>query len=450
MLLDEGPSSPPYTLEAHEHEWSLHTNDSPPQTPTEGDHLPRLAPVAPIALAQPLGVDNPLLWNSTNAYCFGGNLLAVSLGRRFWGLRHPAYGAHGEVHGYVRLGKKLTHATKVTVSLIGKVDITATIRGARAATNMNELTIVKETLVLPNPNAGAAKPGEPAFYPTDFCFGFNLRFPEQIRTPGGCQTPPPPTYMAWSPGMTCEVSYFVKVDVVRKGMRRHEERKIPVHYLPKSWPTHAPPRELAAAGMSALKTVKLRHMWPEGVCATLAAKSDVPLILVSIPAGSSISAGHTLLIRVTIHAPCSSALPKILADGISVRLTRRTKLHLNGQIGMMREIVLGTGTALDVDLAREGYASVQLAVPVGENGREQSWGVPGMLEVLYHLRVSVQAPKEAGASAFLPVYAHDERVHVATEPYGTRQRELLSLGGASAPALGMVDRRLDRGNSVAW
>ena len=44
----------------------------------------------------------------------------------------------------------------------------------------------------------------------------------------------------------------------------------------------------------------------------------------------------------------------------------------------------------------------------------------------------------------------DERVHVATEPYGTRQRELLSLGGASAPALGMVDRRLDRGNSVAW
>ena len=90
------------------------------------------------------------------------------------------------------------------------------------------------------------------------------------------------------------------------------------------------------------------------------------------------------------------------------------------------------------------------AVPVGENGREQSWGVPGMLEVLYHLRVSVQAPKEAGAGAFLPVYAHDERVHVATEPYGTRQRELLSLGGASAPALGMVDRRLDRGNSVAW
>ena len=117
MLLDEGPSSPPYTPEAHEHEWSLHAHSSSPQTPIETTHLPRLAPVAPTPLAQPLGADNPLLWNPTNAYCFGGDMLAVSLGRRFWGLRHPAYGAHGEVNGYVRLGKKLTHAMKVTVSV---------------------------------------------------------------------------------------------------------------------------------------------------------------------------------------------------------------------------------------------------------------------------------------------------------------------------------------------
>ena len=88
---------------------------------------------------------------------------------------------------------------------------------------MDQFTIVKETVQLPNPNAGTAQPGESAFYPTDYCFGFNLRFPEHFKTPKGVQASLPPTYTSWSPGMTCEVSYFIKVDVVRKGLRRHEE-----------------------------------------------------------------------------------------------------------------------------------------------------------------------------------------------------------------------------------
>ena len=52
----------------------------------------------------------------------------------------------------------------------------------------------------------------------------------------------------------------------------------------------------------------------------------------------------------------------------------------------------------------------------------------------------------------MPTYEHTSRVLVASEPWGTRERELLEFGTASSPAIGMADARLDQrpASSVAW
>jgi hypothetical protein len=80
---------------------------------------------------------------------------------------------------------------------------------------MSEAKVVSEMVVLPNPSQDPC-----GFYPADHLYHFTIAFPATCIQN---QDPPPPTYSTWSPGMTCEVHYTLKVDVCRKGFRRHEE-----------------------------------------------------------------------------------------------------------------------------------------------------------------------------------------------------------------------------------
>ena len=50
------------------------------------------------------------------------------------------------------------------------------------------------------------------------------------------------------------------------------------------------------------------------------------------------------------------------------------------------------------------------------------------------------------------MYSHASRVLVASEPWGTRERELLEFGAVSSPAIGMANPRLEPRpvSSVAW
>jgi hypothetical protein len=222
-LLQGGPSSPPYSEEPNEHERALATPSAHPAPPT------RL-----------LSYDSEELWSSSHSYCYTGSMLSVTLGQRLWGIRLPAFGSQAEVQGAIRLGAKCSHTYQLSVSvcrfhpasmlaaprqpanlrflsllllsqLVGKLTVTASIRGA--ASNMFDVKIINETIDLPNPSSGE-------FYPTDHLYHFSLAFPKRVLQ---CDAPPPPTHTTWSPGMSCEVAYTLRVDAYRKGLRRHEQ-----------------------------------------------------------------------------------------------------------------------------------------------------------------------------------------------------------------------------------
>jgi hypothetical protein len=57
------------------------------------------------------------LWSSTSSFLYESSLVTVTLGRRIWGLRQPAYGFNGIVQGAIKLSRKCTHVVRVEVSV---------------------------------------------------------------------------------------------------------------------------------------------------------------------------------------------------------------------------------------------------------------------------------------------------------------------------------------------
>jgi len=72
--------------------------------------------------------------------------------------------------------------------------------------------LVASSVVLSSPPRGE-------FAPTEVNFPFSIPFPSYVS--GGAASLPP-SYVSWSPSFTSEVEYCVRVDVHRKGLRRHE------------------------------------------------------------------------------------------------------------------------------------------------------------------------------------------------------------------------------------
>jgi hypothetical protein len=61
--------------------------------------------------------DGDLLWSSTSTFIYESSLVNVTLGRRVWALRQPAYGFNGIVQGAIKLSRKCTHVVRVEVSV---------------------------------------------------------------------------------------------------------------------------------------------------------------------------------------------------------------------------------------------------------------------------------------------------------------------------------------------
>lgn len=173
------------------------------------------------------------LWSSTSSFLYESSLVTITLGRRVWSLRQPVYGFNGIVQGAVRLSGKCTHVVRMEVSvetafihpptwgtadrfmypvlqLLGKVKVTSSERGLISEhVNRNLLT---SAVVL-------SCPPRDGFTSTEESFPFNIPFPSHVA---GGSSPLPPSCAWWSSTFSTEVEYCVRVDVHRKGWRRHE------------------------------------------------------------------------------------------------------------------------------------------------------------------------------------------------------------------------------------
>jgi len=150
--------------------------------------------------------------------------------------------------------------------------------------------VVTSPIVLSCPTRGE-------YAPTEQSFPFSIPFPSYVS--GGTSSLPP-SYACWSPTFSCEVEYCVRVDVHRKGLRRHEmwvffislthasltrprRRILPVLYLPKTFPSHPGPTRQATffslSDEAMYKTDTLQPVWPLDVGPKV--KSTSPIVKAS-------------------------------------------------------------------------------------------------------------------------------------------------------------------------
>jgi hypothetical protein len=125
-------------------------------------------------------------------------------------------------------------------------------------------------------------PPRDGFTPTEECLPFTIPFPSHVADG---TSPLPPSCAWWSSTFSTQVEYCVRVDVHRKGLRRHElyglfchafvsddrpsRRIIPIMYLPKTWPSHPIPSRESIFGplpsSTEYKTVSLHPESPTDV-----------------------------------------------------------------------------------------------------------------------------------------------------------------------------------------
>ncbi|KAI0306758.1 hypothetical protein B0F90DRAFT_1808376 [Multifurca ochricompacta] len=347
------------------------------------------------------------LWSPTLSFLYKSSLVSISLGQRVWGRKQPVYGFNGLVQGAIKLSRKCTHIVRLEVSLLGRVKVFASNRAM--ISQVVDYNIVSYPVVLSSP-----PPGQ--FTPTEECFPFSIPFPSFVK---GGTSPLPPSCATWSSTFSSEVEYCVTVDVYRKGLRRHELRVIPIMYLPKSWPSHPTPRRDSAFDFrpapGAYRTIALPPVWPNDACPVANVKVTMPTLC--FPSGVTYSSGDLIPLKVTVQSSEAPALVELLMQGVEAQLVKQTIAWAKGgQVLGGREIVVCKGNLIKTDTPQEGFAVSYFGLALGEPGKEQSWRVADMVEMIYLIRVTIRCPE--GAGNFVPTYKHVSRIGLASEPWG--------------------------------
>ncbi len=89
-------------------------SDDPPYSPVTSSSEGTLS-VSSFPKSTSVDGGDPL-WSSAS-FLYESSLVTVTLGKRTWSLKQPAYGFNGIVQGAIKLSGKCTHVVRVEVSV---------------------------------------------------------------------------------------------------------------------------------------------------------------------------------------------------------------------------------------------------------------------------------------------------------------------------------------------
>ncbi|KAI0721615.1 hypothetical protein C8T65DRAFT_630596 [Cerioporus squamosus] len=357
--------------------------------------------------------------------------LEVRLHPPHWGLTLPAYGLGGTIDGIITFRKQCSHVLELSVSLQGVINTSASQHATVAVPGVSRNVFLKKKIVLFQAPQGqsATLKGE---YP------FALQFPHYVD---GARDSLPPSYTVYQPGISTEIFYTFRVDISRKGLRRHENCVgHSVLYLPKSRPPLPPLEDMpwtrTDSSDARLRTVELVPIWP-GRSEAPPQREDIPTISFTMPSTRCFASGETIPVSMKIHCPRSPALARMLSHNAHLSMVKRQKtwISLGAQISI-RESLLSRADLYLADESQEGTAYLRLEVQAGEAGRECSWRIKDCVAVEHAIRLVILPPSHLKD---FPVFKHEVPVTLMTDQYGTLQSEMLALGGVPFPALGLND-----------
>ncbi|KAI9064271.1 hypothetical protein FKP32DRAFT_1591697 [Trametes sanguinea] len=366
-------------------------------------------------------------------FIYKSDSLEVRLHPPRWGSTLPAYGLAGNVEGVLTFRKPCTHVLEVTVTLLGVLTTSASQHASIAVPGVDKVQLLKKKSTLFSAPSGstASVSGE---HP------FALSFPHYIDD--GTE-PLPPSYTVYQPGVSTEIAYHLRVDVVRKGLRRHEKLTVPVLYLPKSRPTSPPleniPWSARVDGENDERVccMQLSPTWPNRSEPHPQHLEELPVVSLTLPSTKCFASGDTIPLSLKIESPRSPALAKMLSYNAHLSLVKRQKtwLSLGKQVSVREHLLSRAGVYL-ADDSQEGMAYLRMELEAGESGRECSWRVDGAVAVEHVIRLVILPPEHLKN---FPQYRCEVPVTLTTDPFGTLQSELYAMSGVPFPALGLND-----------
>ncbi|KAK0478871.1 hypothetical protein IW261DRAFT_191565 [Armillaria novae-zelandiae] len=349
--------------------------------------------------------------------------MRIDLGTRLWESYVPCYGLNGNIEGSIRFSGNPSSVSKVTVALQVQV----------RTSEQRSSTLLSRTVPVYTPLSASSAQWN------DDC-AFLLPIPSEINSNEGTSAMPP-SFSYHSYSMMCDVSYFIKVCMVRKrnGFCTHESQLIPIMYLPKSEPCR--PFLVPSAG-SKTEMASLMPMTPQwsdlkkGHHQLEGAIGDFDnAVHVSIPS-TTIASGDRIPFSVRFDTAKHPLLSQVSDKNIHVALVNKVSLWSSSGssklVSSERQIASGSARCRD---GSQGSLLFQGSIQAGCAGKENSWCLDGVVSVEYILRLRVTAPKHL--SGQFPTFRHDSVVTLTSDEWGASLREMKAMYSVPVPALGL-------------
>ncbi|KZT41989.1 hypothetical protein SISSUDRAFT_140431 [Sistotremastrum suecicum HHB10207 ss-3] len=358
--------------------------------------------------------------NSNTEYIYTSQDITLNLGPRVWPTHAAAYPLGGVVEGVIEL-PNLKFVTRVDVKLVGVQTNCLTDRGLAIGQTQREVANVSQNLFTATRDTES-----PSQQPR---FEFSIPIPQYIQ--GGME-PLPPSFFAFHPRLTSEIKYVIKVDVSKKGLRRHSRFVLPtvsqlisefgyslksvIYYLPATFsPSPQFPVPIDAP----------RIPLPINSKGETDVTSDLQL-----PHPKRYPSSASIPFTLTLTCPSSPIVTRLLLQNINIELIRKVVLNVGGNRST-RETMMGRGEVWAVDEQTEGKFIIHGSVQNNKKESESSWHVPNAIHVQYAIKVTISQSRELSGTLPLPSIRHEEPIVLTT--HDTQQNT-----GEPFPVIGML------------
>ncbi|KAF8514616.1 hypothetical protein JB92DRAFT_127162 [Gautieria morchelliformis] len=339
-----------------------------------------------------------------------GHLL-LNLGPKRAGVFRPAYGWNSLVGGYVQIKANTKKVRSIVATIQGQVTTGVSERGFLS--HQTRTVVLRASQTLFDSSSGEQVPKDGARY------AFSFALPSYVA---GGSDPLPPSFSAVRMGLVAEVTYFIKVELIRKGRFRQNERiKAFFYYLPRTF-APLPQCELLSPQDEKSDLADHPNDWRRFEVSPThtrgAAPTNVTDLRVSLCLqkpfiyASSSSIPFSLIITSGVVTEAIS----LLLSSLSVQLIRLTTIRV-GVRWIAFETLLGGGDVVRVE-ERANERSMFGSVTHSHLG-ESSWRLESV-DVKYIMRVKVSPRSDMPSlAATLPTFVGNVPVTMKTHETST-------------------------------
>ncbi|KAH8117222.1 hypothetical protein DFH11DRAFT_1573802 [Phellopilus nigrolimitatus] len=361
---------------------------------------------------------------SPQEYVYRTKNVELNLGPNVWGTSNPVFGSGTIVEGRAVLSGELKNISRIIISLEGRIVNTYTERGMVSGVSTTEVLSASTTL----------KPSNSGNWTQEHCLLATVH-----------NTCLPPSAVIYQPGVTCEVSYRVKLSVVRRGLRRNDSLRIPVLYLPRTFSKRPllqsipdiivdPAGPTLATDLKEVKIVQLGASCDNGLPAI------TPAIFLALPSSLSFASYDTIPLTLSIVSHNDPVTAKLLFSAVKIQLIKRTRTWKNkGCTDTKFETVFGVADITRTDESRMGVSVMSCELRAVRSAQQQTWTVEAVAEQEYLIRVVVHPPQSM--AKHIPHFECEQHIELTTDDYDSLEHESLASGGIPSPAIGNIPLR---------